>query len=106
MAKATPAPRINDPAITVDQRRVARGDKASGTQGWARAQIRMAVEALHRDGAPLEALTNSQIAARCAKWMRERQRKLDGEIPRPRSFQRHLSGILVEVFAGPGGASG
>jgi hypothetical protein len=37
--------------------------KPRGQQGWARAQIRTAVEALHRDGAPLDALTNSQMPA-------------------------------------------
>jgi hypothetical protein len=69
-----------------------------GNQGWARAQIRTAVEALHRDGAPLEGLTTSQIAARCGKWMRG-QGMLDSEIPRPRSFERHLPTILAEVLA-------
>jgi hypothetical protein len=98
MAKANSSPRIKDPAITVDRRRVARGDKALGKQAWARAQIRMAVEALRRDGAPLDALTNSQIAARCAKWMRK-QGKLDTEIPSTRSFERYLPAILAEVLA-------
>jgi hypothetical protein len=72
----------------------------SPKQAWAREQIRTAVEALQHEKAPLAALTHSQIAARCARWMRERQGKLDAEIPRPRSFERHLPGILAEVLAG------
>jgi hypothetical protein len=99
MAKANSAPRIKDPAIAVDQRRVARGNKTPGKQAWARAQIRMAVEGLQREKAPLRALSHSQIAARCSKWMRARG-MLDSEIPRPRSFERHLPAILAEVLAG------
>jgi hypothetical protein len=69
-------------------------------QSWAREQIRMAVGALHRDGAPLAELTQSQISALCGKWMREQQGKLKTEIPSPRSFERHLPSILAEVLAG------
>jgi hypothetical protein len=98
MAKANSAPRIKSPeGATVTL--VARGNKTPGKQAWARAQIRIAVEGLQQKRAPLGALTNSQIAARCAKWMRA-QGMLDGEIPRPRSFERHLPAILVEVLAG------
>jgi hypothetical protein len=73
--------------------------KLRGKQGWARAQIRMTVEALQQEKAPLKELTNSQIAARSAKWMRK-QGKLDTEIPLTRSFERYLPAVLAEVLAG------
>jgi hypothetical protein len=51
MAKANSAPRVKDPAITVDQRRVARGGKMpTNKQAWAQALIRKAIKALRREG--------------------------------------------------------
>jgi hypothetical protein len=100
VAKANPALRIESPegaTVPAAQRPVARGNKSPGNQAWARAQIRLAVEGLQGEKAPLAGLTNSQIVARCAKWMRK-QGKLDTEIPSPRSFERYLPAILADVL--------
>jgi hypothetical protein len=70
-----------------------------GKEGRARPLIRKSIEALRRERAPLDDLTTGQIIARCSKWMRG-QGMLDSEIPSPRSFERHLPTILVEVLAG------
>jgi hypothetical protein len=96
-AIALPIESLDDATITVDRRLVARGDKTSAKHAWARALIRKAIEALRREGVPLDDLTNGQIIARCSRWMR-RQGMLDNEIPRPRSFERHLPKILAEVL--------
>jgi 1,2-phenylacetyl-CoA epoxidase catalytic subunit len=68
--------------------------KRGGRQAWARLQIRMTVEAMHLDGAPLADLTNGQIMARCCTYMREKRRLEKGEIAKPRSFERYLSDIV------------
>ena len=79
----------------------ARERKALGRQPWARLQIRMTVEALRKEGAPLADLTNAQIAARCCKCMREKSGRDKGEVPSTRSFERYLPGILIEVLSAP-----
>jgi hypothetical protein len=77
--------------------------KSGGRQPWARLQIRMTVEAMHMEGAPLADLTNGQIMARCCTFMREKRKLEKAEIPKPRSFERYLSGIVREVLAGTPG---
>jgi hypothetical protein len=77
----------------------ARMRKRGGRQPWARLQIRMTVEAMHRDGVPLADLTKGQIMARCCIFMREKRKLEKAEIPKPRSFERYLSGVVREVLA-------
>jgi hypothetical protein len=96
MTKATPAARNVRPTYLGPRNEGPR--KLWGKQAWTRALIRKAITALRRDGAPLDDLTTGQVIARCSKWMRA-QGMLDSEIPRPRSFERHLPAILADVLA-------
>ncbi len=80
------------PALALTKAETSR--KRGGRQAWARLQIRMTVEAMHLDGAPLADLTQGQIMARCCTFMREKRKLEKAEIPKPRSFERYLSGIV------------
>ena len=61
-------------------------------------QIRTAIEALRREGVPLEVLTPAQIFKRFADWMMK-QGATDHEVPSRTSFDRHLPSVLADLLA-------
>jgi hypothetical protein len=85
---------LDGAAITQGQ--VTRRKRPSKPRTWV--QIRTAVVAMRREGAPFDVLTHAQIFKRLTVWMTG-QGATEHEIPSRTSFDRHLPSVLAEVLA-------